>query len=200
MSTDETFHISNSSGYRVEIPLVRAKELLGILDMRQLFNAAEAGADDADEPVPPVDVDDAEAEPVKAEGLDYGKEVLDVVREYAMRATSERTANIPRPLTQELKSVINADEMDLVKKAEAGNYLVDLLNCALFLQFSQLSALCAAYMAVRIEEIAKAAPDIMEGAERIRQFMHMENEWTEEEMGHLRREMEYAKSVDPNVY
>lgn len=40
----------------------------------------------------------------------------------------------------------------------------------------------------------------MTGAQRIRDFLHMENEWTEEEMGHLRKEMEYAKSVDPNVY
>ncbi|KAG5486102.1 hypothetical protein LSCM4_06810 [Leishmania orientalis] len=197
MSTEEVFRMSNVSGYSVEIPLAKAKELLGMLNMDQVFRAARAGADDADEPA---DADDGDAEPVKAEGMEYCKEVLDVVRAYALLSSDERTSSIPRPLTQDLRSVVYAGEMELVEKAEKEDYLVDLLNCALFLRFSQLSALCAAYMAVRIDEIAKAAPDIMEGAERIRKFLHMQNEWTEEEMGHLRREMEYAKSVDPNVY
>ncbi|CBZ24273.1 conserved hypothetical protein [Leishmania mexicana MHOM/GT/2001/U1103] len=196
MSNDEVFRISNVSGYSVEIPLATAKELLGMLNMDQVFRAARAGADDTDES----DVDDGDTEPVKAEGMDYAKEVLDVVRAYALLPSDERTSNIPRPLTQDLRSVVYAGEMELVEEAEREDYLVDLLNCALFLRFAQLSALCAAYMAVRIDEIAKAAPDIMEGAERIRKFLHMQNEWTEEEMGHLRREMEYAKSVDPNVY
>ncbi|CAG9569733.1 conserved hypothetical protein [Leishmania major strain Friedlin] len=196
MSNEEVFRISNVSGYSVEIPLATAKELLGMLNMDQVFRAARAGTDDTDES----GVDDGDTEPVKAEGMDYGKEVLDVVRAYALLPPDKRTSSIPRPLTQDLRSVVYAGEMELVEKAEREDYLVDLLNCALFLRFSQLSALCAAYMAVRIDEIAKAAPDIMEGAERIRKFLHMQNEWTEEEMGHLRREMEYAKSVDPNVY
>ncbi|AYU76564.1 protein of unknown function - conserved [Leishmania donovani] len=196
MSNEEVFRISNVSGYSVEMPLATAKELLGMLNMDQVFRAARAGTDDTDES----DVDDGDTEPVKAEGTDYSKEVLDVVRAYALLPPDERTSSIPRPLTQDLRSVVYAGEMELVEKAEREDYLVDLLNCALFLRFSQLSALCAAYMAVRIDEIAKAAPDIMEGAERIRKFLHMQNEWTEEEMGHLRREMEYAKSVDPNVY
>ncbi|AIN96032.1 hypothetical protein LPMP_091170 [Leishmania panamensis] len=197
MSNEEVFRITNVSGYSVEIPLATAKELLGMLDMDQVFRAARAGADDTDESA---DADDYDAEPLKAEGMEYSKEVLDVVRSYALLPSDERTNNIPRPLTQDLRSVVHAGEMELVEKAEREDYLVDLLNCALFLRFSQLSALCAAYIAVRIDEIAKAAPDIMEGAERIRKFLHMQNEWTEEEMGHLRREMEYAKSVDPNVY
>ncbi|GET86376.1 hypothetical protein, conserved [Leishmania tarentolae] len=196
MSNEEVFRLSNISGHTVEIPLATAKELLGMLNMDQVFRAAQAGTDDTDES----DMDDSDTEPVKAEGMDYCKEVLDVVRAYALLPPDERTTSIPRPLTQDLRTVVYANEMELVEKAEREDYLVDLLNCALFLRFAQLSALCAAYMAVRIDEIAKAAPDIMEGAERIRKFLHMQNEWTEEEMGHLRREMEYAKSVDPNVY
>ncbi|KAG5510632.1 hypothetical protein JKF63_06930 [Porcisia hertigi] len=197
MPTEDIFLMSNVSGHSVEIPLDTAKDLLGILNMDQIFRSARAGADDADDSV---EEDDSDAEPVKLEGTEYGNEVLDVVRAYAMLPPDKRTTSIPRPLMQELRTVVYPDEMELVKKAEKEDYLVDLLNCALFLRFSQLSSLCAAYMAVRINDIAQAAPDIMEGAERIRKFLHMQNEWTEEEMVHLRREMEYAKSVDPNVY
>lgn len=202
MSSNDIFRISNRSGYGVDIPLATAKELLGMLDMEHVFSAANAGAEDADEAHASHSSadDEVDDEPLKAEDLEYPNMVLDVVRGYALLPKGERTDNIPRPLTQDIRSVVTADEMALVQAAEKGDYLVDLLNCAMFLRFAQLTALCAAYMAVRIDEIAKAAPDIMTGAQRIRDFLHMENEWTEEEMGHLRKEMEYAKSVDPNVY
>lgn len=204
MSSDDIFRISNRNGHAVEMPLATAKELLGMLNMDHVFSAANAGAEDADADAEHASHssadEDADSEPLKAEDLEYPDMVLDVVRDYALLPKGERTDTIPRPLTQDIKSVVTADEMALVTAAEKGDYLVDLLNCAMFLRFSQLTALCAAYMAVRIDEIAKAAPDIMTGAQRIRDFLHMENEWTEEEMGHLRKEMEYAKSVDPNVY
>ncbi|KPI83443.1 hypothetical protein ABL78_7513 [Leptomonas seymouri] len=202
----EVFRISNRAKHAVEVPLETAKELFGILNMDAVFNAAKHDNDNDKDAVEEDQASHssaenaADTEPLKAEDLEYSDKVLDVVCHYAMLPRSDRTESIPRPLTQDLKRVVTAEEMELVTTAEKNDYLVDLLNCAMFLRFQQLTALCAAYMAMRIEEISKAAPDIMTGAQRIRDFMHMENEWTEEEMVHLKAEMDYAKSVDPNVY
>ncbi|KPA77664.1 hypothetical protein ABB37_07010 [Leptomonas pyrrhocoris] len=197
MSTEECFCIGNRNKHVVRVPIAIANELFGILNMdavfdivKQIHGDMEAGDEDQAE----------DAEELKVEDLEYSDRVLDVVQEYALLPPIDRTSNIPRPLTQDLKSVVSAAAMDLVTAAEKNDYLVDLLNCSMFLRCDQLTALCAAYMAMRIDEIAKGAPDIMAGAQRIRDFMHMENEWTPEEMVYLREEMNYAKSVDPNVY
>jgi hypothetical protein len=205
MSSEEFFHISNRNGHVVAVPLEAAKELFGILNMNDFFNTAKQDKEPGDEEE--MDQashssteDDAEQGPLKTENLEYANKVLDVVRDYAMLPASDRTSEISRPLAMPLSHCVKPGEMELVREAESQDYLVELLNCAMFLRFRQLTSLCAAYMAVRIDEIAKEAPDIMTGAERIRNFMHMENEWTEEEMGHLRAEMEYAKQVDPHVY
>lgn len=206
MSGEEVFNISNCNKHVVTVPLSTAKELFGILNMEAVFKVAKPEGDgEADGEMDQAshnseEQEDADPEPLKAENLEYSDKVLDVVRDYALLPASACTECIPRPLTKDLQSVVSTDEIQIVTEAEKADYLVDLLNCAMFLRFKRLTALCAAYMAMRIDQIAKGAPDIMTGAERIRAFMHMENEWTEEEMVHLKAEMDYAKSVDPNVY
>lgn len=104
------------------------------------------------------------------------------------------------PLTAALVELVQAHEMEMLRRAEAEGYLAHLLDAASFLGFGQLMQLCCAYCSERIVAIAKAAPSIMQGASDIRELLCLENSWTAEEMEHLRLEMEYVKSVCPNAY
>ncbi|CAD2220442.1 hypothetical protein AGDE_07133 [Angomonas deanei] len=91
-------------------------------------------------------------------------------------------------------------ERALLKRADDANQLPEMMEAVNDLEIENVQALLAAYIACRIDEISRAAPDIMSGAELLRTFLKIKNDWTEEEMGHLRKEMEYAKKMDPSVY
>lgn len=136
--------------------------------------------------------------PIRLDSLIYSRATLEALKLYT--GFAHRTVSIPKPLVSELSQCVTPEEMQLVTAAEQEDYLVELLDLASLLLCEPLTALCAAYMSERINEIARTAPDIMTGAASIRQFLHMENEWTGEEMECLKKEMEYAKMVDPNVY
>lgn len=199
--------LGNKSGDSVELPEETAKALFGLLkDVNEVVKTANKGdaADVEDveegEAMPPLPGEGVQDENLSLDSLDCPKVALEVIRDYALLPEDKRTADIPKPLERPIESVVTEGEMALLEKAASEKYLTPLLETALYLHFDQLATLCAAYAYQRIEKIAKEAPDIMEGAERIRQFLNVPNEWTEEEMGHLRKEMEFAKELDPNAY
>ncbi|CCW64595.1 unnamed protein product [Phytomonas sp. EM1] len=214
-----SFHLSNKLGESVEVPMSVANKLFIMVanvnsiaaisgNPPQFDDTLELSSAAPEDSVPLTeDAEEGQNKspnegdmPLQLSNLDYSKEVLEKVVHYAMLPDDQRTANIPKPLIMPLKLLVQAHELDLVREAEEKQFLVQLLDIASYLRFEQLVALCAAYISERIGEIARGAPDIMTGSERIREFLHMDNEWTPEEMEHLRREMEYVKQVDPRIY
>lgn len=138
--------------------------------------------------------------PLQLDNLDCSKEVLEALCAYSKLPAADRTTSIPKPINAPLVHIVKPHEMEMLEAAQKGKYITPLTELAIYLQFEELSNLCAAYIYQSIEKIAKDAKDIMAGAEEIRQWMNIPNEWTEEEMGHLRKEMELAKQLDPNAY
>lgn len=199
-----TFFLENKDKERVQLPEERAIRFFGLVaetDAIAGMGRTSGGEDDVE------DVEDGE-EGLAAESavqlglasLEYDRATLEATVAYAMREDADRTASIPRPMPRPLTELILPSEMAFMAAAEQRGCHVQLLDIAAYLKFDHLLSLCSAYMAARIEEIARAAGSIMEGAETIREFLRMHNEWTPEEMEHLRKEMEYAKLVDPRVY
>jgi len=209
MSTaNEIFQLINTTGDSVDVDFKVARELFGIVvsagnvlaqGEKTFTNDETPAAEEAEETVAE-EADADEAEAVKIDTLTCNKKTLEVIKEYAEMPASKRTKTLPKPIDGEFGSHVMAHELKMVKDAEKDGYLVDLLDAAIQLRFSALSDMCAGYCSVRIRQIAQAAPDIMTGAERIREFLHMENEWTPEETEHLRKEMEMLKSLDSSVY
>ncbi|EPY36416.1 hypothetical protein AGDE_06924 [Angomonas deanei] len=91
-------------------------------------------------------------------------------------------------------------ERALLKRADDANQLPEMMEAVNDLEIENVQRLVAAYIACRMDEISRSAPDIMSGAELLRTFLKVKNNWTEEELGYLRKEMEYAKKMDPSVY
>lgn len=203
-------YLVNKKGERVAVPEETARRLFQtfamaeavVSDMAPAANSSSAPSADAENDAPFLAEGDNldEDEAIRFDELDHELPVLEAVARYAMLPDNMRTASIPKPMVSTLAQCVMPHEMELVQAAEDGDYLVPLIDLASHLRFEQLLALCSAYASTRIEEIARAAPDIMTGAEEVRKFLHMENDWTEEEMRHLKTEMEYAKQVDPNTY
>ncbi|KAH9586350.1 SKP1 component [Trypanosoma melophagium] len=131
--------------------------------------------------------------------LDFPAAVVKGIATYLLH-TDRRSEEIPKPLTVPLQSCVKNWEMEFVKEMERSGCMMSLLECSCYLRVHALQSLLSAYVAQRIREVAMAAPSIMEGAEDVRRLLHIENEWTQEEMVHLEREMRYAKEIDPNVY
>lgn len=209
-------YLVNTNGERVEIAEEIAHRLFGtIANTETIVNVADSSRAEQVNGGAPEDVSDGsgtddngipefleddQSNVIQLTDLSYSLTVLQVAVAYAELPEENRTADIPCPLIRPLQHLVKEHEMQLLNVAEAEKYLVELLDLAAYLKFKELQALCAAYISTRIDEIAKAAPNIMEGAQRIRDYLGMENEWTDEEMEHLRKEMEYCKLVDPSVY
>lgn len=210
--------LENQLHERVELPEAIAKKLFKtVAETEDIVNVAAgergnnsggggggngvAVGDRADlEDVEDDEDEEEEVVPLKLSDLEYDKATLEATVYYAMLPDKQRTVTIQKPLPRPLAEVVYPWELEFMRKAEREGYHVQLLDIASYLKFEQLLNLCAAYLSVRLDEIARSAPTIMDGAERIRVFLQMENEWTEEEMVHLQKEMEYAKQVDPRVY
>lgn len=120
-------------------------------------------------------------------------EVLAAVKITVERAVAESDRRI------ENYSSLTAEDVKTMEVAEQKRYLASLYEVSFLLGFDLLKDICAAYLSHRIDLIAQQAPSVMEGAERIRKFLELENEWTEEEMQHLAAEMQLAEQRDPMV-
>lgn len=105
----------------------------------------------------------------------------------------------PRPLTLTFDLLTPTDHK-LLQRANDAGVLILLYDATFLLGFSTLKDVCAVYLSHLIDNIAVKAANPLEGAEEIRKLLHMPNEWTEEEMNHLRKEMELAIEVDPKAY
>ncbi|CBH18370.1 hypothetical protein, conserved [Trypanosoma brucei gambiense DAL972] len=131
--------------------------------------------------------------------LGFSTEVLRAVADY-LEKSSRFVIDARRPLTGSLRDFVPEWNLDFVRGAERREILMPLFECACFLCVVELRELLGAYVAERVNEIAREAPSIMEGAARLRTYLQLENEWTEEETEHLEQEMRYAKQVDPFAY
>lgn len=219
----DVFILRNMEGHTTEIPLEAAKKYFRTLTDVDAAIATAGNADapsgvkqngsttlevpiameDVEDPEDGVAVNGSEEDEdthLKLEDLNYPAAVLDAILEYTVMLTENRVSPIPKPLTDPIHMTLKPQQLGMVERAEENNYLVELIDCASVLKFEEMIALCAAYMSSRICEISKRGPNIMAAAENIRKFLHMANDWTPEEMEHLRKEMEYAKSFNPDVY
>ncbi|CCD15205.1 unnamed protein product [Trypanosoma congolense IL3000] len=131
--------------------------------------------------------------------LGFASEVVQAIAAY-LQQTNRIAVDVPKPLTVPLEQLVPAWEMEFVRNAERCELLLPLFECTCYLRITGLRNLLAAYVAQRVDEIAKEAPSIMEGAAKVRAYLQLENEWTAEEMEHLEEEMRYAKQVDPMAY
>ncbi|RNF10907.1 hypothetical protein TraAM80_01291 [Trypanosoma rangeli] len=172
--------LRSQEGVSFTIPAIVAWEQIGLL--QALAELDEGG--------------NAEMPPVE---LDYTELVVKFVVEY-LQKPEKRSVKIPRPLSASLSNFAAAWEMALVRKIEQHKLLIQVLECCSYLRIEELHDLLAAFVAERIQEISRAAPSIMEGAERLRQYLQLENEWTPEEMVCLEQEMQCAAKVDPGAY
>ncbi|CCW66711.1 unnamed protein product [Phytomonas sp. Hart1] len=214
-----SLHLSNQVGESVEVPISVARNLFKIVANVDSFAstarklprsnyAPDLGPEVQAVSVKPINEKEEEDDknpnndnvPLHFSNLDYSKEVLEAVAQYAVLPHNRRTAIIPKPLNVPLSRIVQENELDFVKVAEKSGFLIQLLDVASCLGFEELMQLCAAYISERVHEIALAGPDIMTAAERTREFLRIHNEWTPEEIEHLHREMEYARQVDPSVY
>lgn len=138
-----------------------------------------------------------EPPPLNLDSLQCCKACLVEVKAYAMLPRSQRSPEIPRPINAPLEDIVTKFELDLVLRATKGKYITPLTELAILLQFEELSNLCSAFIYETIEKISKESPDTMVGSERIRAFMNIPNDWTEEESLHLGMERDLAKELDP---
>lgn len=194
--------LGNKTGDTVELPEEVAKQLFGRLgEVDEVLAAANKDdVEDVEEPqaAPALAVAPGESAPdenLSLDSLDCPKEALEVIRDYALLPSDQRTV-IQKPLSDSLGNIITKHELELVETAAKKQYLTPLLETSLYLRFNALSDLCAAFAYERIRKIDAEAPDIMAGAEAIRKFLNIPNEWTEEEMGHLQKEMEFVASLE----
>ncbi|EPY30956.1 hypothetical protein STCU_00637 [Strigomonas culicis] len=125
---------------------------------------------------------------------------LDALVAFIALPEKSRTVNIPKPLRDPLKNIVADDVYKWLTGSETKKVHVDVLNLAVYLKYDEMSCAAAAYVAERLDEVAKQAPDIMTGAEHIRNYLNLKNEWSEEEMKHLAKEMAYAKEVNSSAY
>lgn len=95
---------------------------------------------------------------------------------------------------------ISSNDKQLMEDVQKKDMLIPLYDTAFLLGFNALKDICAAFLSFRIDRIASRAPDPLTGAAEIRDFLHMANEWTDEEMDHLRKEMKLTLAVDPSAY
>lgn len=119
--------------------------------------------------------------------------VMETIRYYAMdfHATNRQIGS--------WSSLTDRDK-ETLERANAENWLISLYDTAFLIGFDRLKDLCAAFLSFKIDHIAMTSETPMTGAERIREFLHMKNDWTDEEMEHLRKEMELAVQADPRAY
>lgn len=192
--------LGNKEGYRVTlndpevVALFRifaetekmAEQLAKAMEVSDADSGADSGGD--------------EDEAVERTDLAYSKEVIETVINYAQLPFSQRTNNIPKPLKRPWHETVQDHECKLMLKAAAEKTLVPLLELSLELQFRELTALCASFINVEAERIAKNASSIMEGAENIRKYLNVRNEWTDEEMVCLEEEMKLAKRSNVELY
>ncbi|RNF17080.1 uncharacterized protein Tco025E_05066 [Trypanosoma conorhini] len=172
--------LRSQEGVSFTIPAAIAWEQIGLL--KALAELDEGGS--------------AEMPPVE---LDYTERVVKFVVEY-LQKPEKRSVEIPKPLTASLGNFVDAWEMTLAREIERHKLLIQVLECSSYLRIGELHNLLAAFVAERIHDISRAAPSIMEGAERLRQYLQLENEWTPEEMVHLEEEMQYAAKANPGAY
>lgn len=95
---------------------------------------------------------------------------------------------------------ISSNDKQLMADVQKKDMLISLYDTAFLLGFNALKDTCAAFLSYRIDLIASRAPDPITGAAEIRQFLNMANEWTDEEMENLRKEMKLTLAVDPTAY
>lgn len=167
-------------GVAVTIPAATAWEQIGLLRGLEALDEGGCGA------MPPVE-------------LDFSASVVQAVANY-LENPNRRLVEIPIPLTASVEHFVKPWEMEFVRDIEKRVLLLPLLECATYLRIDALQSLLSAYLAQRICEISKSAPCIMEGAEQLRQYLHLENEWTPEERVQLGEEMQYVKILDPSAY
>lgn len=123
----------------------------------------------------------------------------------AQRSSSEPIvvpSAIPTPLPGELKNYISTWESSfiqdtLLEDSDPWQHakLIHVLSVATRLGIEPLQKLLSAWCADRIVLLSKGKSS-MDAAEAVRSFFGLPNAWTEEEKGHLEKEMEYFDSLN----
>lgn len=143
--------------------------------------------------------------PLDIEGTNVCVETVGLVKEYMDHfygpEATEKPSVIPKPLPGALDKYISAWELSFINKkllvdgdVWQHDALVSVVNIAQRLEIADLRDLLAAWCAVQVDALCQGK-NMMDAAEHIRNFFSIPNEWSEEDMGHLQREMEYYESL-----
>lgn len=139
-------------------------------------------------------------------GTKHSLAVISAVAKYAAHfggGEGLRPATIPKPLCGSLDRYISDWEKDFIKSLlkEEDNWqhedLVEVLNVAYRLEFESLRDLLSGWVATQIDELVKDK-NMMDGAEAVRNFFNMPNEWDADSMEHLKAEMEFYQQNENN--
>jgi coenzyme F420-reducing hydrogenase alpha subunit len=131
---------------------------------------------------------------ISRDGRNYSSAAIQAIAAYVKNFASGRPSTIPKPLPGSMDRYINEWERDFIKSLLKDNdvwqheSLVEVLNVAYRLELESLRDLLAGWIAVQIDELVKDK-NMLDGAEAIRNFFDMPNEWDAEQMENLRAEM-----------
>lgn len=133
---------------------------------------------------------------------DGGERLLPVDCDIKVLNTIQRYATDFHATHRQITSWANltTSDKEIMGQANKEKWLISLYDTAFLIGFDGLKDLCAAYLSYEIDRIAMMSETPMVGAERIRDFLDMKNDWTDEEMEHLRKEMDVAVQADPRAY
>ncbi|CAD2220443.1 hypothetical protein AGDE_00775 [Angomonas deanei] len=203
----DTLILENDKGEGVEIPIQYARDCYQLVREVESLVQPYPNGEEGSGSIPALDPSPSEEtennnnnnSPLRIDGLLCDKTTLELVKQYTL-SYPNLTTDLPQPLLCPLHVLAQPHEMELLRRAERSAVHVQLLDIASYLKFDPLVQLTSAYISIRINEIARHAENIMVGAEQVRHFLQMVNEWTEEEMKCLEKEMAYALEVDPNAF
>lgn len=97
-------------------------------------------------------------------------------------------------------SSLTEKEVEKLEETHKAGFLAELYDVSFVIGFENMKKMCAAFYSEKIYRIASMAEDPLSGAEEIRKYLGMDNLWTEDEMAHLREEMNLAMEVEPMAY
>lgn len=128
---------------------------------------------------------------------------LMALKEYLLYFSDKTPTQFPKPLPDEIEKFASEFEKEFLIK-QLGNRTTDndnlelltLYQCAQFLQMHDLVTLIAGWIASRIMGICKKYRDCMVAGEKIRDLLHLPDDWTPEEKNQLRLETAWPDDED----
>ena len=140
---------------------------------------------------------------ISHEGANYSSDAIQAVATYVKQfaPSGQRPSTIPKPLPGTMDRYITEWERDFIKSLLKENdvrqheVLLEVMNVAQRLELESLRDLLAGWISVQIDALVKDK-NMLDGAEAVRNFFNLPNEWDAEQMENLKAEMEFHKQYE----